>query len=74
LYFVDYGSIQIIPKKNIRLLQSRFSIYATQAVHCGLYKCGGYNYSREISESFADMVEHHVLEAQVHPPIPEVII
>ncbi|XP_060857955.1 uncharacterized protein LOC132935429 isoform X2 [Metopolophium dirhodum] len=71
LFFVDYGTIEIIPKRNIRLLQSRFSAYATQAIHCGLYKCREYNYSREISEYFADMVEHHVLEAQVHPPIPK---
>jgi len=74
LFFVDYGSIEIVPKINIRLLQSKFSTYSAQAVHCGLYACMNYNYSREISESFADMVEHQVLEAQVHPPIPEVII
>ncbi|KAF0756349.1 tudor domain-containing protein 5-like [Aphis craccivora] len=71
LFFVDYGSIAIIPKLNIRLLQSKFSSYPAQAVYCGLYKCTEYNYSREISESFADMVEHQVLQAQVHPSIPE---
>uniref|UniRef100_A0A2S2P5Q8 Tudor domain-containing protein 5 n=1 Tax=Schizaphis graminum TaxID=13262 RepID=A0A2S2P5Q8_SCHGA len=71
LFFVDYGSIEIVPKINIRLLQSKFSEYSAQAVHCGLYSCMDYNYSREISESFADIVEHQVLEAQVHPPIPE---
>jgi len=74
LFFVDYGSIEIVPKINIRLLQSRFSTFATQAIHCGLYKCLDYNYPREISESFADMVERHVLKAQIHPPIPEVIV
>ncbi|XP_027842505.2 tudor domain-containing protein 5-like isoform X2 [Aphis gossypii] len=71
LFFVDYGSIAIIPKLNIRLLQLKFSSYPAQAVYCGLYKCTEYNYSREISESFADMVEHQVLQAQVHQSIPE---
>lgn len=74
MFFVDYGSIAIIPKLNIRLLQLKFSSYPAQAVYCGLYKCTEYNYSREISESFADMVEHQVLQAQVHLSIPEVII
>jgi len=55
-------------------LQSRFSAYPTQAIHCGLYECTEYNYLREISESFADMVEYHVLKAKVHPLIPKVII
>jgi len=71
--YVDYGSIEIVPKINIRLLQSKFCTYATQAIYCGLNECN-FNYSREISESFADIVEHHVLEAQFHPSIPEVII
>ncbi|XP_025199021.1 tudor domain-containing protein 5-like, partial [Melanaphis sacchari] len=71
LFFVDYGSVEIVPKINIRLLQSTFSAYAAQAIHCGLHKCIEYNYSREISESFADMVENQVLEAKVHSPIPK---
>jgi len=73
LLYVDYGSIEIVPKINIRLLASTFGAYPTQAVHCGLYEFNELNYPREISESFAEMVENRVLEAQFHSPISNVI-
>ncbi|XP_026816464.1 uncharacterized protein LOC113555992 isoform X2 [Rhopalosiphum maidis] len=71
LLYVDYGSIEIVPKTNVRLLASQFGAYPTQAVHCGLYNFNELNYPREISESFAEITEDHVLEAQFHPPTSE---
>ncbi|CAH1731463.1 unnamed protein product [Aphis gossypii] len=71
LLYVDYGSIEVIPKTNVRLLASQFGAYPTQAVYCGLYNFNELNYSREISESFAEMTEDHVLEAQFHLPKSE---
>uniref|UniRef100_A0A2S2PA58 Tudor domain-containing protein 1 n=2 Tax=Schizaphis graminum TaxID=13262 RepID=A0A2S2PA58_SCHGA len=71
LLYVDYGSIEIVPKTNVRLLASQFGAYPTQAVHCGLYNFNELNYPREISESFAEITENHVLEAQFHPPTSE---
>ncbi|KAL5236605.1 hypothetical protein ACI65C_004015 [Semiaphis heraclei] len=71
LLYVDYGSIEIVPKENVRLLASQFGVYPAQGVYCGLHKFYELNYPREISESFAEMVENHELEAQFHPPISE---
>uniref|UniRef100_A0A2H8TF29 Tudor domain-containing protein 1 n=1 Tax=Melanaphis sacchari TaxID=742174 RepID=A0A2H8TF29_9HEMI len=68
LLYVDYGSIEIVPKTNVRLLASQFGVFPTQAIHCGLYEFDELNYPREISESFAEMTEDHELEAQFHPP------
>ncbi|XP_022169440.1 uncharacterized protein LOC111033146 isoform X1 [Myzus persicae] len=71
LLYVDYGSIEIVPKTNVRLLASQFGIYPAQGVHCGLYEYNELNYPREISESFAEMVDDHVLEAQFHSQVSE---
>ncbi|XP_015370255.1 PREDICTED: uncharacterized protein LOC107166201 [Diuraphis noxia] len=71
LLYVDYGSIEIVPKENVRLLASQFGMYPAQGVHCSLHKFNALNYPREISESFAEMVENHELEAQFHPPISD---
>jgi len=53
-------------------LAPQFGVYPAQGVYCGLDKFNELNYPREISESFAEMVENHELEAQFHPPISEV--
>lgn len=54
-------------------MASQFGVYPAQGVHCGLYEYNELNYPREISESFAEMVEDHQLEAEFHVPISEVI-
>lgn len=54
-------------------MASQFGVYPAQGVHCGLYEFNELSYPREISESFAEMVDNHQLEAEFHPPISEVI-
>ncbi|KAE9528672.1 hypothetical protein AGLY_012247 [Aphis glycines] len=68
LLYVDYGTIKVVSKTNVRLLASQFGAYPIPAVHCGLYNFSELNYLREISESFAEMTDDHVLEAQFHHP------
>ncbi|XP_050063063.1 uncharacterized protein LOC126552407 [Aphis gossypii] len=68
LSYVDYGTIKVVSKTNVRLLASQFGAYPIPAVHCGLYNFSELNYPREISESFAEMTDDHVLEAQFHHP------
>lgn len=64
----------MVPKTNVRLLASQFGAYPAQGMHCGLYEFNELNYPREISESFAEMVDNYQLEAEFHPPISKVIL
>jgi len=63
----------VVSKTNVRLLASQFGSYLTQAVYCGLYNFNELNYPLEINESFAEIIDDHVLEAQFHSPNSEVI-
>lgn len=73
LLYVDYGSIETISKSNVRLLERRFGVLPAQGIHCSLYECKEpINYSREINEKFALMIDNKVLDAQFHNSKTEV--
>ncbi|XP_050528415.1 uncharacterized protein LOC126898446 [Daktulosphaira vitifoliae] len=64
LLYVDYGSIENVPKINVRLLEKKFSKMHAQAIHCSLfYKYEGQTFSRETKENFARLVDSKTLWA-----------
>jgi len=66
--YVDYGSIEIIPKLKIRVLDSIFKSFPMYALHCSLLNFDTYNftYTRDMNEFFATMVDRKILEATFH--------
>lgn len=67
MLYVDYGSIEVVLKSNIRLLDKKFGNLPIQSLHCTLKESDQLtNLSREMNEYFADMVDNKKLEALFH--------
>jgi len=66
LLYVDYGSIEIVWKSNIRLLASQFGLLPIQALHCSLFEYGVFNnYNSSINKLFVEKVDEKILEANI---------
>lgn len=74
MLYVDYGSIEVVLKSNVRLLYKKFSNLPVQSLHCTLKESKQLKHlSREINEFFADMIDDKKLEALFHKKSPKVL-
>jgi hypothetical protein len=74
VFYIDYGSIEIISRAKIRLLERSFGLLPVQAIFCSLYENDNrIRFDREINEKFAMMIDNKTLEAHFHKPKIEVI-
>lgn len=76
MLYVDYGSIEVVSKSNIRLLDLNFSKMPKQAIHCKLHGSDKFNnFSRDASEIFSELICDKTLSAEFHTKvIYEIII
>lgn len=72
---MDYGSIEKVPKSNVRLLEKKFSVMHAQAIHCTLFsEHEVQTFSRETKEHFARLVDSKTLWAHTIKKIKSEVI
>lgn len=57
--YVDFGSIEIVLKRDVRFLASRFGSFSIQALHCSLFETENPIYTQEINENFAILIDNN---------------
>jgi len=66
---VDYGSVEIIPKTDIRFLEQKFGYMPVQGIPCSLFEDNVLNlpHVHQMNRMFASLVDGNVLNARFNP-------
>lgn len=73
--YVDYGSIEIIAKTEVRFLDKRFGYFPMQGILCTLFDDDfDSSYSVTVNKTFASLVDDNELEAKFKTSILKVIL
>lgn len=70
MFYVDYGSLELVSKSNIRLLDLNYAELPMQAIHCKLYGSDKFDhFGRTDSEWFSYLVCDRTLDAKFHKTV-----
>lgn len=75
MLYVDFGSVEVVKKSDVRFLATKFGSFPIQALHCSLFETEKPNYTLEINENFAISIDNNrLLEATFKKTMTLVIL